>query len=90
MESITQQVQKAVLRYPYLSDGSEPGFEICYDTLLKDYKVVVYNEKHYAVFYWRKNLWSEKRESSIYFNSAHLKGSVYWVRYVREEDRHEA
>ncbi|KAH6820874.1 hypothetical protein C2S53_010216 [Perilla frutescens var. hirtella] len=76
------------LRYPYPVDSVNPLLRsgICYDPLAKDYKVVLGDAKHYAVFYCKRNCWSEMREMNNVCSVSHtnregvqFKGCIYWI-----------
>ncbi|KAI3444301.1 hypothetical protein Pfo_000966 [Paulownia fortunei] len=40
---------------------------LCYDPLIKDYKVVIADSNHYAVFHCRNNYWIEMKEMKDFF-----------------------
>ncbi|KAL6563411.1 hypothetical protein OROGR_002370 [Orobanche gracilis] len=78
-------------------DKHTSKFGICYDPVVKDYKVVIGDAKHYAVFHCRTNSWSKTKETNVFFcnkltreefdvvrfcNGVSFKGSVYWLLYT--------
>ncbi|KAH6816169.1 hypothetical protein C2S51_020989 [Perilla frutescens var. frutescens] len=75
------------LHYPYPVDCNpllRSG--ICYDPLVKYYKVVLGDAEHYVVFCCKRNSWSETREmnnacpvSDDDSEGVPFNGSIYWI-----------
>ncbi|KAL8503870.1 hypothetical protein ACS0TY_022552 [Phlomoides rotata] len=70
---------------PITFDDGAPHYGIYYNPMMRDYKVVMANEKRYAVFSCRNNKWSKvKRRKGFYcsgevLDGVSLNGSFYWL-----------
>ncbi|KAL8499001.1 hypothetical protein ACS0TY_022094 [Phlomoides rotata] len=68
-------------------------YGIYYNPLVKDYKVLIGDEEHYAVFSCRYNKWSEVKDMKdfSYSNKAFCgsgvchNGSLYWLNHIQRE-----